>query len=94
MTPEEFKARLRGKLISTYLAEPDKVLVTQAYQALSAPQRNAIQDLFENKNIYKAGKSLEQARMLLAGTMADAQIDVDLANGSIDLVTEIDKYLK
>jgi len=93
MTPEEFKAKYRGRVIDKYLAEPDKVLMTAAYQTLSAAQKTNIQRAMEQGNSRKAMDLQMKAREGLAGTLADTRLDEISADGNVSLDDEIDEFL-
>jgi len=93
MTPEEFKARYRNKLASNYLSEEDKVLMTIAWQQMSAGERTSIQRALEASNSKKAIDLINKARRNLALTMADTRLDEITADGSVNLDSELDELL-
>ena len=93
MTPEEFKAKYRERVIGKYLSEPDKVLMAAAYQVLTSSQKTTIQRTFESGNLSKASKQLQNARKQLAGTLADTRLDEISADGNVSLDDEMDEFL-
>jgi hypothetical protein len=93
MTPEEFKAKYIDRLAQKYLREPDKVTMASAYQALSQPQKDAIQRAFESENFKRAVDFLQDSRKTLALSLADTRLDEITADGNINLETEIDELL-
>ena len=93
MTPEEFKARFTPRVIDSYLREPNKVLVTAAFQSMNSHERNALQGMFESGNATKAGRMLQDARRRLAAGFAESRLDEIIADGNISLDLEIDELI-
>lgn len=75
------------------MATPDQVLLVDAYQQLSPGNRNAVQRAFERGNPAKAGAMLQKARQAVAENLADTRLEEIIADGTIDLNTELDELI-
>ena len=93
MTPNDFKKRFLPKVTRSYLSETDKILFGDVYLALSNAKKKAIQKEFERGHLGTVVDLIQSARVELARTLAEARIDEIIADGAVDLETELDELL-